>query len=140
MAFHPYLFFGGNCRAAFTRYQEIFGGELSVMAMSDMPPSEDQPVPPDKADYVMHAALMIGDDLVMGSDDPTAEKFGPVQGMMISFSTKDVAEAKRVFDALAEGGQVSLPIGETFWSPAFGMCTDQWGTPWMIGAEGEQQG
>ena len=139
MACHPYLFFGGNCRAAFTRYQEIFGGELSVMSMSDMPPSEEQPVPADKADYVMHAALMIGDELVMGSDDPTAENFGPVQGMVISYSTKDVDEAKRVFEALAEGGQVSLPISETFWSPAFGMCTDRFGTPWMVGAEGEQQ-
>ena len=139
MAFHPYLFFGGNCAEAFERYQEIFGGELTVMTMKDMPPSEE-PIPADKEHYVMHAALMVGDTLLMGSDDPTTDSFGPVQGMQVSFSTNDVGEAKRVFEALAEGGQVGLPIGETFWSPAFGMCTDRFGTPWMIGAEGEQQG
>ena len=139
MAFHPYLFFGGNCAEAFKRYEEIFGGELTVMTLKDMPPSEE-PVPADKAHYVMHAALIIGDTLLMGSDDPTTDSFGPVQGMQVSFSTKDVGEAKRVFEALAEEGQVGLPIGETFWSPAFGMCTDRFGTPWMIGAEGAQQG
>ena len=130
MAFHPYLFFGGNCRQAFTRYQEIFGGELLVMAMGDMP--SDQPVPPEQADLVIHAALAVGDDMLMASDEPTTDTFGPVQGMQVSYSTTDAGEAKRVFDALAEGGTVTAPIGETFFSPAFGMCVDRFGTPWMI--------
>lgn len=138
MAFHPYLFFGGNCREAFTRYQAIFGGELNVMSMKDMPASEEPPAP-ELADYVMHAALTIGDALLMGSDDPTTDKFGPVQGMQVSFSTKDEAEAKRIYDALAEGGQAVMPMTETFWSPAFGMCIDRFGTPWMVGAEGAEQ-
>ena len=134
MAFHPYLFFGGNCREAFTRYQEIFGGELTLLAMKDMPPSEQAP-PADQADLIMHAALKVGDALLMASDDPTTDSFGPVQGMQVSWSTTDAGEAKRVFDALAEGGEVGLPIGETFWSPAFGMCVDRFGTPWMIGTD-----
>ncbi len=136
MPFHPYLFFGGNCREAFTRYEEIFGGELTLMAMKDMPAEE--PVPPDKADYIIHAALTFDDHLLMGSDDPVSESFGPVQGMMISYSAADAGEAKRVFDALAEGGTVTQPMIETFFSPAWGMCTDRFGTPWMVGADAQQ--
>jgi PhnB protein len=135
MPFLPYLFFGGNCREAFTRYQEIFGGELHVMTMKDVPPGEE--VPPGNPDLVMHAALTFGDNVLMASDDSTADKFGPVQGMMVSYSVPDPGEAKRVFEALAEGGNVTQPMTETFFSPAFGMCVDRFGTPWMIMAEGQ---
>ncbi len=137
MAFHPYLFFGGNCRQAFTRYQEIFGGELVLLAMKDMPP--DVPVPADQEDLIMHAALKLGDDLLMASDDPTTDTFGPVQGMQVSYTTADAHEAKRVFDALADGGKVTLPVTATFFSPMFGMCIDRFGTPWMINAEAPAQ-
>ncbi|MDQ3946801.1 MAG: VOC family protein [Actinomycetota bacterium] len=137
MAFHPYLFFGGNCREAFTRYQEIFGGELVLLTMKDMP--SEEPVPTDQADLIMHAALTIDGNLLMASDDPTTDSFGPVQGMMVSYSVADPREAKRVFEALAEGGTVTQPIGETFWSPMFGMCVDRFGTPWMVGAEPAEQ-
>ena len=133
MAFHPYLFFGGNCREAFTRYQEIFGGELVIMAMKDMP--SDQEVGADQAELVMHAALTFDGNLLMASDDPTTDGFGPVHGMAVNYSVADPGEAKRAFEALAEGGTVTAPIGETFWSPMFGMCVDRFGTPWMIGAE-----
>ena len=134
MPFHPYLFFGGNCRQAFTRYQEIFGGELFLMDMKSAPPS-DQPIPPEKADYIIHAALNFDGHLLMASDDPMNDTFGPVQGMMVSFSTPDVGEAKRVYDALAEGGTQTQPMTETFFSPAWGMVIDRFGTPWMVGAD-----
>jgi PhnB protein len=133
MAFHPYLFFGGNCREAFTRYQEILGGELVLLPMKDMP--SDEPVPAAQAELILHAALRSEDQLLMGSDDPTADTFGPVQGMMVNYDVAGVGEAKRVFEALADGGEVTQPIGETFWSPAFGMCVDRFGTPWMVSAE-----
>ena len=74
MSFHPYLFFGGNCREAFDRYKEIFGGELFVMTMKDMP--SEEAVPADQADLIAHAALTLGDQVLMGSDDPTADRFG----------------------------------------------------------------
>jgi len=128
MAFRPYLFFGGNCREAFTRYKEIFGGELSIVTPKDMP--ADQPA--EQGDWVMHAALTIGDELLVASDDPMTEHFGPVQGMMVNYDAPDVSEAKRVFDALADGGTVSQELMPTFFSVAFGMCTDRFGTPWMI--------
>jgi PhnB protein len=134
MAFYPYLFFGGNCREAFTRYEEIFGGELTLIAMKDMPSNEQ--VPDAQADLIMHAALKIGDDLLMASDDPMSDPFGPVQGMQVNFSAPEPAEAKRVFNDLADGGKITLPIAETSWSPAFGMCIDRFGTPWMISADG----
>ena len=129
-AFRPYLFFGGNCREAFTRYREIFGGELTLMTMKDVPGEEP---PAEKADMIIHAALAIGDDLLMGSDDPMAESFGPVQGMMMSYDAADVAEAERVFDALTDGGKVTQALEPTFFSQAFGMCVDRFGTPWMVG-------
>lgn len=132
MAFHPYLNFGGNCREAFTRYHEIFGGELTILGMSDMP--GDQPVPPDQADLVMHAALNVDGHLLMASDAQPGD-FGPVQYMYVNYSVGDVDEAKRVFEALADGGKVEMPIGETFWSPMFGVCVDRFGTPWMVNAE-----
>jgi PhnB protein len=135
MAFHPYLFFGGNCREAFTRYEEIFGGELTLMAMNDAPPAEQPPVAPGKEGYILHAALTFGDNLLMGSDDPMADSFGPVQGMMVSYSSADADEVTRVFESLADGGNVTQPLIETFFSPAFGMCTDRFGTPWMVSAD-----
>jgi PhnB protein len=132
MAFHPYLFFGTNCRQAFTRYQEIFGGELVLLTAADMPAEERSSA---ADDLIMHAALAIGDQLLMGSDDPTTDSFGPVQGMMVNYSTDDVATAERVFAELSEQGEVNLPIGPTSWSASFGMCVDRFGTPWMISAD-----
>jgi PhnB protein len=78
---------------------------------------------------------MSGDQLLMASDDPTTDSFGPVQGMQVNYSVKEVDEAKRVFAELAEGGQVTLALAPTSWSPAFGMCIDRFGTPWMVSAE-----
>jgi PhnB protein len=135
MAFRPYLAFAGNCRAAFTRYQDIFGGELVLLATSDLPADAGPPPEGTAADAVMHAALMAPSGLLMGADDLSGNFKGTVNGMCVNVDVADGAEAKRVFDALAEGGTVQSPLGETFFSPAFGMCTDRFGTPWMIMVE-----
>jgi len=132
MAVRPYLAFAGNCRAAFTRYQEIFGGELVLLALSDMPAEAGPPPDSAAADTIMHASLGSGDDVLMGADDPSGGFNGTVSGMCVNRSLPDVAEARRVFDALSEGGQVQVPMGETFFAPAFGLCTDRYGTPWMV--------
>jgi len=137
MAFRPYLFFGGNCREAFHRYEEIFGGDLTLLTMKDVPGEEP---PADKADWIIHAALTGGDNVLMGSDDPMADTFGPVQGMMVTYDASDGADARRVFDALADGGNVTQELTPTFFSEAFGMCVDRFGTPWMVvGPEPQQQ-
>lgn len=132
MSFHPYLFFSGTCREAFTRYQEVFGGELEMMSFADLPEGEDGPT--DQPDMIMHAALMIDGALLMGSDDPTGDG-GPMKGVAINCTVGDVAEAQRVFAALADGGDVTMPLAETFWAPMFGMCTDRFGTPWMVNVD-----
>jgi PhnB protein len=131
MAFHPYLFFSGNCREAFTRYNEIFGGELFVMTMGEAPGETPPGADPN---LVIHAALTIGDALLMASDDPTGDG-GPKVGISVSYNSPDPDEVRRVFDALADGGEVSQPLIETFFSPAFGMCTDRFGIPWMFSAD-----
>jgi PhnB protein len=132
MAFHPYLAFAGACRDAFTRYQEIFGGELVLLSMADMPAGEGPPPPVDKAHLIMHAALMVDGALLMGADDPTGGFDGHTHGMCVNCSAPEVGEAERIFGALSEGGEVQMPLAETFFSPGFGMCTDRFGTPWMV--------
>ena len=135
MAFRPYLAFAGNCREAFTRYQEIFGGELVLLTMADTPPDAGPPPPGTKQDAIMHAALTNGNELLMGADDPAGGFDGKVNGMCVNYALSEVGDAKRVFEALSKGGQVQMPLGETFFSPAFGMCVDRFGTPWMIMVE-----
>ena len=136
MVFRPYLAFAGNCRDAFTRYKEIFGGELVLLRMSDTP-ADAGPAPEGVSpDAIMHAALMTDDALLMGADDPSGNFNGSVSGICVNCSLPDVDEAKRVFEALAVGGTVQQPIGETFYSPAFGMCIDRFGTPWMVMVDG----
>lgn len=132
MAFTPYLNFGGNCRAAFTRYHEIFGGDLAMMSMADMP--SDEPVPPGMEDMVIHAALTFEGHRLYASDS-NESPFGPVQFMYVHYAAPSVAEAERVFAALAEDGRIEMAIAPTFWSPMFGACVDRFGTPWMVDTE-----
>jgi PhnB protein len=137
MTFRPYLAFAGNARDAFTRYQEIFGGELVLLDFASTPPEAGPPPEGTNTDLIMHGALMTPDGLLMGADDPSGNFNGNVSGMCCNVSLADPGEAKRVFDALAERGTVQVPIGETFFSPAFGMCTDRFGTPWMVMVDSE---
>lgn len=130
MSFSVYLFFSDRrCREAFDRYHEIFGGELSVMTNADAP--ADARMPGAAPEAVMHASLKVGDSLLMGSDDPTGDG-GPKLGTAVSYSAPDEGEAKRVFDALAEGGEVTMPFAAVFWSTGFGACNDRFGVPWMV--------
>jgi PhnB protein len=131
MAFRPYLAFAGNAREAFTRYQQIFGGELVLLDQASIPPEAGPPPEGMAADAIMHAALMTpGDGLLMGADGPgdgTASN-----NVCVNASLENPAAVNKAFDALAEGGSVQQPVTETFFSPAFGMCTDRFGIPWMI--------
>jgi len=131
MSINAYRFFSNNCREAMTRYQEIFGGELNVMGFGDMPPGEEVPEGVD-TNLVMHAALTFPDgDLLLASDDPSGTG-GSVTGVSISYNAATVDDCKRIFTALSDGGDVGMPLESTFWSPLFGMCTDRFGTPWMV--------
>lgn len=129
MHFYPYLAFAGSCREAFTLYHEIFGGELVLIPASDAPTGEGMGSDPD---LIIHAAIMIGDGLLMGSDDPSGQFDGTNRGMCAHAAVDGPDEARRVFAALAEGGEVQVEVAPTFFSNAFGMCTDRFGTPWMV--------
>lgn len=136
MSLQPYLFFSGTCREAMTAYQQILGGELDMMSFADLPEGEAGPegVP---AEMIMHAGLVLPDGaLLMASDDPTGDGTG-VTGCSLHLGLADEAEVKRVFDALAEGGTIEMPLESTFWSPLFGSCVDRFGTSWMISLDAE---
>ena len=130
MSIDDYIFYSdGKCAEAFKRYQEIFGGELTIMPMKDVP--EDQRMPGSTDDTVMHAALTFDDTLLMGSDDTTGDG-GPRLGIALSYTAADLATADTVFAALADGGEIQMPLGPTFWSEGFGMCLDRYGVPWIV--------
>jgi PhnB protein len=131
MTVDPYLFFGGRCEAALSFYQSTLGAELLfIQRFKDAPAQESEGAPPDA---VMHATLKIGDSFIFASDgDGKPRAF---DGFSLSLSVKDVAEGERVFAALADGGQVTLPFAKTFWAEGFGMATDRFGVPWMVNVE-----
>lgn len=130
MGILPYLFFEGRTDEAVAFYQEALGAEVEVlMRYGDAP--EGTPVPPGSADNVMHMALKIGDTTILASDGMcTGEP--SFQGFALNYNAKDVAHSEKVFAALSEGGVVRMPLGETFFSPSFGMVADRFGVLWMV--------
>lgn len=133
MSITPYLFFSGDCAEAFARYKEVFGGELEVMTHADLPP-DAEPMPGAEPHHVMHASLTFDGATIYGSDDPTGDG-GPKTGLAVAFSAPDVETAKRVFQELADGGEVTMPFAEVFWSAGFGGCNDRFGVPWLVDTE-----
>jgi PhnB protein len=133
MKIEPYLFFDGRCEEAIEFYRKALGAEVTMlMRFKDSPePAQPGMVPPGSENKVMHANLRIGEMNVMASDGHCAGK-PSFQGFSLSLQVKDEAEAKRLFDALADGGQVRAPLGKTFFSPAFGMVADRFGVGWMV--------
>lgn len=128
MSFHAYLFFSGTCKEAFTRYNEIFGGELFVMTNAEAPDGGM----PGGPDMVIHAAITLPNGgLLMASDDPGGDGAG-TKGISVSYTAKDTDDAAAVFGALSEGGEVTGPLQPTFFSPMFGTCVDRWGVSWMV--------
>ena len=133
MQVQPYLFFGGNCAEAVEFYRSALGAEVrALMRYKDSPePPPPEMCPPGSENHVMHAAFRIGETTVMASDDPSQTQ-PSFKGFSLSLSAPNDAEAKRLFAALAEGGQVVMPLGKTFFSSRFGMLADRFGVPWMI--------
>lgn len=128
-----YLFFAGRCEEAIDFYKRSLGAEVMMLMRFKDSPEPPQPgmMPPHSEDKVMHASLRIGDTVVMASDG-RCDGAPAFQGFSLSLAVADEAEADRVFGALAEGGQVQMPLGKTFWSPRFGMLSDRFGIGWMV--------
>jgi len=133
MKVEPYLFFNGRCEEAIQFYQKVLGAKVEMlMRFKDSPaPPEPGMIPPGSENKVMHASVRIGDSLVMASDGQCAGQ-AKFQGVSLSLSAPDAAAADRVFGALAEGGQVQMPMTKTFFSPRFGMVADRFGVSWMV--------
>lgn len=127
----PYLIFDGNCADAMRFYERTLGGKLQALMTFGESPVRDQ-VPPGAAGRVMHARLVIGDRALMASDGMLGEPYEGMKNFSVTLYYPEVAEAKRVFDALAEGGKVNMPMAKTFWAEAFGMLVDRFGTPWFV--------
>jgi PhnB protein len=129
----PYLNFNGRCKEAFTFYERCLGGKIIAMSTFGETPAAEH-VPAECRDWIIHARLLVGNAVLMGSDSPP-EYFEAPKGFNVAIQIEDPSEADRIFHALAEGGSVRMPIEETFWARRFGMLTDRFGTPWMINCE-----
>lgn len=142
---NPYLFFKGNCEEAFTAYAAILGGRITALfRQKDAPPEAasgegcagGEALPPEA---VLHASLTLEGMELMGSDCPPSLYLQP-QGFAVQYAAVSPEESERIFAALAEGGQILMPMAETFWSLRFGMAVDRFGTPWMINCRGPVPG
>lgn len=126
-----YLFFDGNCAEAMRFYEKTLAGKLEAMMTAGEAPRGEEP-PPAFPDRILHARLNLDGHVLMASDWAASEPYEGMNGFAISLAYPAVAEARRVFDALADGGKVDMAFGETFWVEAFGMVTDRFGIRWMI--------
>ena len=133
MQIQPYLFFEGRAEEAAEFYKAKLGAEVTMLMRNKDAPEKPPPgmLPPGSENKVMHMALRIGDTTVLASDGGCKGKPN-FQGISLSLTVKDSAEAAKVFAALVAGGQVQMPLGKTFFSPSFGMVADKFGVGWMV--------
>lgn len=138
----PYLSFDGNTRDAFAFYERALGATLQAMLrMSDVPASgmtgdgcAEHGAPGGEA--IMHACLVLpGGAMLFAGDAPPGAGYDGVKGVMLALQYDTVDEARRVFDALSEGGQVTMPLAPAFWARTFGMLTDRFGVSWAVNGE-----
>ena len=135
MSFDPYLHFQGTCREAMTFYQTIFGGQLDLSPYADAP---DANADMTTSGRIMHAALMLGDRMLLASDFPAGMAGDPQAAVSVSHMAPDVATGRQRFDQLAAGGVVIMAYAPTFWSDGFGMLKDRFGTHWMVSSPWRQ--
>jgi PhnB protein len=138
MRVEPYLMFEGRCEEALNFYRSALGAEVTtLMRVKDAPQDAgaqgcaDGAGPRPKPEMVMHAEFTVGAMRLLASDGMGSGKTH-FEGISLALSPESEADAKRLFDALAEGGQVQMPLSKTFFSQAFGMVADRFGVPWMV--------
>ena len=130
-----HLNFSGNAGEAFAFYEQVFGRKIQIkMTYADAPGGS--PIPGDWSTKVMHVSLPLGEQMLLGCDAPPGRST-PMGGFQVSVTLDDSAEVTRIYNALQEGGSVQMPLGPTFWSALFGMCTDKFGVAWMVGSSAE---
>jgi PhnB protein len=127
---NTYLFFDGNCADAMRFYERTLGGKLSLMTHAESPMAAE--TPPGSANRILHARLDFDGGMLMASDSMVGQPYEGMKGFSLSLIYPTEAEGRRMFDALAQGGHVIMPMQKTFWSEGFGMLVDRFGTPWMV--------
>jgi len=130
MKLHTYLNYGGNCDEAFRFYEKNLGGKIKMMMRYGEQP-DPKNVPQGTENWVLYANMEIGETELMGSDVPP-ERFQPMRSVYLSLAVDSSEEAERIFKLLNEGGEVFMPMAETFFAHRFGMLRDRFGTSWMI--------
>jgi PhnB protein len=131
MQLEPYLFFHGRCEEALNFYKECLRGEIIGINRFAGSPMEEN-VGAEYGDKVMHASFIAGDVKFMASDGRPGSPPDGDDDIALSLATSDAAEGERVFNALAEGGEVTMPLEEAFWGGRFGSLTDRFGVQWMV--------
>ncbi len=131
-----YLTFNGNCEAAFNFYKSVFGGEFPYIGRFGEMPSEDgKQISEEEKNKIMHVSLPISEEtMLMGSDTggEWASNFKEGNNFSLSLNANSREEAEKLFHALSEGGQITMPLADTFWGAYFGMWTDKFGINWMV--------
>jgi PhnB protein len=132
----PYLNFNGTCAEAMRFYEKCLKGKITfMMTMGESPAAEH--LGPQDADNIMHACVEAGSVMLMASDCPAGMEVDKGGNVTVSLHPDTLEESERLFAELSEGGEVKMPIGETFWAERFGMFVDRFGTPWMVNYEGK---
>lgn len=132
---NTYLTFNGNCEEAFTFYKSVFGGDFNYMGrFNEMPPQEGMTMSEEDGNKIMHVSLPIGTSILMGSDTGGEWASSYVQGnnFSVSISAASKEEADQLFNGLAQGGNITMPLNDTFWGDYFGMLVDKFGIAWMV--------
>ncbi len=136
MILHTYLNFGGNCKQAFEFYEKHLGGKITLMMTHGQAPGPGN-APPEWKDAILHARLELGGVEVLASDVPP-ERFQPMRSVYLSLTLPTIEEAERTYKLLSEGGEIYMPMAETFFAPRFAQFRDRFGTSWMVLAQGPQ--
>ena len=132
---NPYLVFDGNCADAMRFYESTLGGKLDLLTHAASPMAAQ--TPPEAADRIMHARLVFDGGTLMASDGMAGQHYEGMKGFSLSLFYPTAAEGQKMFDALGQGGKVTMPFQKTFWADGFGMLTDRFGTPWMVNSGGQ---
>jgi PhnB protein len=130
MKLHTYLNYGGNCEQAFRFYEQHLGGKITMMMTHGEQPGSNS-VPPDWRKAILHARMTIGETELLGADVPP-DRFQPIRSAYLSLSVTTTDEAERIYGLLSDGGQIFMPMEETFFAFRFAMLRDKFGTSWMI--------
>ncbi len=139
---NPYLTFDGNCEEAFNFYKSVFEIEFEFFGrFSEMPPQEGVTLSEEEMNRVMHVAIKVGENTLMGSDSGGgwAPEMAVGNNFSLSIATESKEEADHLFGKLSEGGKITMPMDQTFWGDYFGMCTDKFDINWMISYNENQQ-